>query len=94
MNVSLSPHARVRMQQRGICAEALETLLGFGTSSSAPGGREIVFFDKAERVRLEQIRRAMRNRDRLHGLYAITEGHGTVITVGHRYRRIARHQGA
>lgn len=94
MTVSMTTHARTRMQQRGICTEALTALLEAGTASPAPGGREIVFFDKTERARLEQIRRAVRGRDRLHGLYAITDGHGTVITVGHRYRRIARHQGA
>lgn len=92
MTVSLTDHARARMQQRGICAEALDALLEAGTASPVSNGREIVFFDKTERVRLRRIGvGALRGRDRLNGLYAITDGHGTVITVGHRYRRIARH---
>jgi hypothetical protein len=90
MTICLTAHARARMQQRGICAEALEDLLEFGTSAPARGGAEIVFFDKSERQRLQRARR-LRGRDHLHQLYAVTDAKGTVITVGHRYRRIARH---
>jgi hypothetical protein len=77
------------MQQRGICVEALADLLEFGTSVPAPGGAEIVFFDRSERQRLQRTRR-LRRRDHLRQLYAVTDGNGTVITVGHRFRRIAR----
>ena len=90
MTICLTTHARARMQQRGICVEALADLLEFGTSAPAPGGVEIVFFDKSERQRLRRTRR-QRGPDRLHQLYAVTDARGTVITVGHRYRRIARH---
>lgn len=91
MRIYITHHARVRMQQRGICAEALEELLELGTASPARGGGEIVVFDKAERVRLGQrTLRPMRGKDRLHRVYAITNAQGTVITVGHRYRRVAR----
>jgi hypothetical protein len=80
------------MQQRGICVEALADLLEFGTSVPAPGGAEIVFFNKGEHQRLRRTRR-LRGRDHLCQLYAVTDARGTVITVGHRYRRIARHHG-
>jgi hypothetical protein len=78
------------MQQRGICVEALADLLEFGTSVPACAGTEIVFFDKSECQRLQRNRR-LRARDQIHRLYAVTDGKGTVITVGYRYRRIARH---
>ena len=90
MTISLTTHARARMQQRGICVEALADLLEFGISSPAPGGAEIVFFDKSERRHLQSTRH-LRGRDHLHRLYAVTDAKGTVITVGHRYRRVARH---
>jgi hypothetical protein len=78
------------MQQRGICVEALADLLEFGTSVPARGGAEIVFFEKTDRQRLQRTRR-LRGQDHRHQLYAVTDSKGTVITVGHRYRRIARH---
>ena len=48
----LTPHARTRMQQRGIRADALEALLDYGRVTHVDRGREIVFFDKAARARL------------------------------------------
>jgi hypothetical protein len=90
MTLCITSHARARMQQRGIRTEALAALLEAGTANPAPGGCEILFFDKIERERLGRITRAARGRDRLHGLYAVTDDSGTIITVGHRYRRIAR----
>ena len=90
MGICLTTHARARMQQRGICTDALADLLEFGTSVPVRGGAEIIFFDKSERQRLRRTRR-LRGRDHLHQLYAVTDAKGTVITVGHRYRRIERH---
>ena len=91
MTICMTPHARVRMQQRGICTEALEVLLEIGTVNFTAGGRQIVFLDRKERLRLEKrSSRSIRGRDRLPRIYAITDTEGTVITVGHRYRRLAR----
>jgi len=90
MRICLTTHARACMQQRGICVEALADLLEFGSSVPARGGADIVFFDKNEAQRLRRTR-GLRGRDHLHQLYALIDARGTVITVGHRYRRIARH---
>jgi hypothetical protein len=87
MTICLTTHARLRLQQRGICVEALAELLEFGTSLPAGGGVEIVFFEKSELQRLQRTRRR-HGRDHLRQLYAVTDVTGTVITVGHRYRRI------
>ena len=84
-------HARARMQQRGIRFEALEALLEFGRIAPAGGGRDIVFFDKQARARLARANAlAAAEAERVCKSYAIVESDGTVITVGHRYRRIAR----
>jgi hypothetical protein len=90
MTVSLSTHARVRMQQRGISPEALQILLELGQVSPAPGGRQLLFLDHAHRKELGRRGKRIRERDRLKRLYAITDEHGTVVTVGHRFRRMAR----
>jgi len=79
----LTQHARVRMQQRGIPADAIEDLLDFGRS---------VFFDKTARRRLarrnggevtERIARVART-------YAVLGRDGAVRTIGWRYKRIQR----
>src|SRR5450631_1573779 len=90
MTLRLSTHAQVRMQQRGISAEGLELLLDLGEVAETSGGRQIVFVDRAHRKVLGSRGRGIRERDRLKRLYAITDETGAVITVGHRYRRLAR----
>lgn len=89
---ALTPHARVRMQQRGIRAAALDALLEYGAERHVRSqGREIVFLDKKARARLARENPgAARAAERLgRRTYAIV-GDGVVITVGHRYRRIPR----
>ena len=75
--MDLTRHARTRMQQRGINTAALSALLDYGRVARAGRGRDIVYFDK-------------RTRARFGNSYAILASDGTVITVGHRTRRINR----
>ena len=87
----LTPHARARLQQRGIRPEMLEALLDYGREVHLAGGRDLVFFDKRARARLAKaglVRNAQA--DRLCNSYAVLGSDGIVITVGHRYRRIPR----
>jgi hypothetical protein len=92
----LTHHARARMQQRGISAATVEALLDFGREVHVDGGCDLVFFDKRARARLkgsgpESDKRSLtRGSDLPPHLYAIVGSDGTVITVGHRYRRIPR----
>ena len=87
----LTRHARTRMQQRGIPAATLDVLLDFGSAKPAGGGRDIVFFDKKARRRLARANElAAAEAERVFKSYAIVESDGTVITVGHRTRRIPR----
>lgn len=87
---SLSLHARARMQQRGIEAEALELLLSYGREVYDHHGAVILYMDKAAQRRLAAASRAKSTSQRLAGLYAVLSRHGQVITVGHRTRRIPR----
>jgi Domain of unknown function (DUF4258) len=88
----MTHHARIRMQQRGIRPDALEALLDYGRARYLHSkGREVVFFDKKAWARLENDRPASaREAGRLSRTYAVIGSDGTVITVGHRYRRLRR----
>lgn len=89
MNLPITRHGAVRMQQRGIRPQALEALLDYGcVRHLRQGGREILFFDKKARARLARANPAARQAERLTRTYAIVGSNGVVITVGHRYRRI------
>ena len=92
MDSLLTPHARTRMQQRGIRVEALEALLEFGRVRHLhQGGREILFFDKKAKTRLARANpAAAREAEKLTRTYAIMGSNGVVITVGHRYHRVER----
>ena len=92
MDLAVSPHARARMQQRGIRAQAVEALLDFGrTRHVHSGGRELVYFDKKARDRLLKANpAAAREMSRLRRTYAVLAGDGSVVTVGHRFKRIPR----
>ena len=83
-------HARTRMQQRGIRADAIEALLDYGRASPAGDGCELVFFDKAARARLWRNPALAREAERLCRTYAVLGRDGAVVTVGHRYRRVPR----
>jgi hypothetical protein len=84
-------HARTRMQQRGIRADAIEALLDYGRAAPVRNGCELVFFDKAARARLFRDNpAAVREAERLCRTYAVLGRNGVVVTVGHRYRRVPR----
>jgi hypothetical protein len=86
----LTPHARARMQQRGIRPDVVEALLDFGRARYLhQGGRQVVFFDKKAKTRLFQANpNAAREVEKLTRTYAIMGSNGVVITVGHRFHRV------
>ena len=93
MNSPVNPltfHARARMQQRGVTADALDLLLSYRREAHDHHGAVILYMDKAAQKRLEAASRAKSGVRRLAGLYAVLSRHGQVITVGHRTRRINR----
>jgi hypothetical protein len=89
---ALTRHAQARMQQRAISAAALEALLDYGRSRHLHSrGRELVYFDRRARERLvKESPSAAREIGRLGKTYAVLGRDGTVVTVGHRFRRIPR----
>lgn len=88
----LSPHAEVRMQQRGVERELLDCLLEYGVRQYDHKGCEIVFLtdscldaiSRCEGLKLKARMEAARS------IYAVVNADGRVVTAGHRYRRIQR----
>jgi hypothetical protein len=90
MNAPLTDHARVRMQQRGIPAAALDVLLDYGRESHDRHGCRIVRFDKRSRKRAaRELGRMFRSLERYLDAYAVLASDDAVVTVGHRCGRRA-----
>ena len=90
--LELTQHAELRMQQRGIRRAVLESLLDYGNYRYDHRGAAIVYFDKKARRRLlrDSGRAAYRVIEKQLNTYAVVGGDGSVVTVGHRDKRIAR----
>ena len=89
---SLTKHANVRIQQRGIPTAVVENLLDFGREVHDHHGGLIVYFTQRAR---EALRRACGNEkykriERHLDVYAVVAISGDIVTVGHRTRRINR----
>jgi hypothetical protein len=92
MSLALTRHAQARMRQRAISPAVLEALLDYGRSRYLHSdGCELVYFDRKARERLvRESPSVAREIGRLGKTYAVLGGDGTVVTVGHRFRRIPR----
>ena len=93
MSIQLTKHAAVRIQQRGIPPLIMEWLNCYGTSRHDHRGAEILYFDKQSR---KALAKAVGEEvvSRLGGLldtYAVVAVDGSVVTAGHRFKRLARH---
>ena len=91
--MTLSHHAQQRMQQRGIPLKVVDYLLADGRVSHDHHGGCVIWLDKRSRSRIgaEEGRKLLRKLDKHLNAYVVTDADGTVVTVGHRYRRIKRH---
>lgn len=90
---TLTEHASRRMQQRGIKPETIEILSLCGTREHDHHGATILYFDKPARQRLRHQYGSAEYK-RIEGqldAYAVVAEDGSVVTVGHRTKRINRH---
>lgn len=88
---ALTPHAEVRMQQRGIRPHVLDCVLEFGAVLHDHRGGRIVYLDRRgcrHAVRAGAVRRP--DAEAWRGVYAVLAPDGRVATVGRRYKRIRR----
>lgn len=88
----LTPHAEIRMQQRGVENEVLGCLLQYGRRQHGPGGCELHFLDDAalDAIARHEPHRLLLRMTEARNLYAVVNSDGYVITTGYRYRRMLR----
>jgi hypothetical protein len=88
----MSGHAQTRSQQRGVPPGVLSLLYRFGTEVHDKRGGVVLFFDKNARKRMvrELGSQYVGRLGPLLNAYLV-EQEGRIITVGHRYARLARH---
>ncbi len=93
MNVTVSHHAQIRMQQRAISAEMLESLLEFGQVKFNGQGTEILTFPKkvVKNLKKELNHKVFMKIERHLNLYAIMSSEGELITTGYRTKRLKGH---
>ena len=90
--LTMSHHARTRLQQRGIPEAILENLMDFGREIYDHRGSRIVYFDRRarEELRLACGSETYKRIEARLDAYAVIAPSGDIVTVGHRTRRINR----
>lgn len=90
--LSLTSHAEVRMQQRGVERELLECLLKYGEREYDHKGCEIVFLTDSclDAIARYESHPLWIRMVAARSLYAVVDTDGCVVTAGHRYRRVQR----
>lgn len=90
--LSLTSHAEVRMQQRGVERELLECLLKYGEREYDHKGCEIVFLTDSclDAIARYESHPLWVRMVAARSLYAVVDTDGCVVTAGHRYRRVQR----
>ena len=85
---TLTTHAEIRCQQRGIPPLIIEWLLDFGTPVHNHGA-EIYHFDKKSKKAIKKYagKRILSMLDQYMDAYLVFAA-GRVVTAGHRYKRI------
>lgn len=85
-------HAARRCRQRGIEPLTVELLERFGATVHDGRGATVRFFDKASRRRMERDlgQRAVARFHEWTDAYLVVASDGSIVTAGHRTRRIRR----
>jgi len=93
MEVLISHHAKVRMQQRAISEDMLESLLDFGQIRFNGQGTQILTFPKRvmKSLKKELDHKVFMKIERHLNLYAVMSSDGELITTGYRTKRLKGH---
>lgn len=89
-----SKHAKRRMQQRGIPPLVMRWLIEFGQLRYDHRGGIAYYFDRRSRRNLERefgTKVVARLSGFLNAYVVLSARDETIITVGHRYRRLREH---
>ena len=92
MELFATHHATVRLQQRGIPAHVIDTLINYGKVNHDHHGAEILTFPKAVRQKLRNTlpKPKYLALESHFDCYAVMSD-GVIITVGHRTKRLKGH---
>lgn len=90
--LSLSAHAEVRMQQRGVERELLECLLEYGARQYDHQDCEIVFVTDGclDAIARHESQHLWERMVAARSVYPVVNADGCVVTMDHRYRRVLR----
>ena len=90
---TLGSHAHRRSQQRGIPGEIVEWLYEFGERERDHRGAVVLYMTKRTRSKIESAigRDAIRRNHEYLNCYAVIGVDGSLITCGHRFKKIHRH---
>ena len=93
MEITVTEHAKIRMQQRAISAEMLDKLLEFGEIKFNGNGTEIVTFPKriVKKLKTELPHREFVSLEKHLKMYAVLTTDDELVTVGYRTRHLKMH---
>ena len=93
MEITVTEHAKIRMQQRAISAEMLDKLLEFGEIRFNGNGTEIVTFPKriVKKLKTELPHREFVSLEKHLKMYAVLTTDDELVTVGYRTRHLKMH---
>jgi len=86
--LNYTEHAKKRMQQRGIKKNMVELLLQIGKSSHCSQGAHLIHLNKESRRKLSKELPTKTTRYLEENSIYVIRTHRTILTVGHRYKRI------
>lgn len=88
----MTKHARIRVQQRGVNRDVLDSLLAYGRHEPDHKGCHVVTFDGKALDDLARFEPKAINAKATgaRNLYAVVDSDGVVVTAGHRFRRVPR----
>jgi len=93
MSITITAHAKIRLQQRGISHDVLRYLVEFGQAVYDHKGARVLYLNKRSREHIRQAAGAdgFKRLESAMNVYAVMGCDGNVVTVGHRTQRIGRH---
>lgn len=89
--MTLTRHAKARMQQRGIPHQVIDWLLAYGEIDHQHGAQLYYFTARSRKALARDVgRRMLQRHEKALDAYLVCAGDG-IATVGHLYQRVVRH---
>jgi len=89
--MSLSLHARKRLQQRGIAEKFVDVIMDYGTVRHTYGGSEVIYLRRPDQRMIRGEFGTAGLPGHCQNAYLVISKDGCVITAGHLHRKIHHH---